>query len=321
MAITAAIHHVTHYKYARPITLGPQTIRLRPAAHCRTPIESYSLKVTPGGHFLNWLQDPHGNFLARVVFPEPVSEFGVEVDVLARMDVFNPFDFFLEDHAEEFPFSYGEELAKELKPYLGDPVGGGPLFENFMATVDRTPRRMMDFLVELNMKVNMGVGYLVRLEPGVQTPEQTFQIGTGSCRDSAWLLVNAARALGLAARFVSGYLIQLTPDVKSVDGPSGTEVDFTDLHAWAEIYLPGAGWVGLDATSGLLTGEGHLPLAATPAPGTAAPISGALEQVETEFHFEMDVSRKTRHHGSRCLSTTSPGHGSMPWGTRSINSS
>ncbi|HUF61779.1 MAG TPA: transglutaminase family protein [Verrucomicrobiales bacterium] len=291
MAITAAIRHVTHYRYARPIQLSPQVIRLRPAPHCRTPVLSYSLGITPEQHFLNWQQDPHGNYLARVVFPGNVSEFRVAVDLVARLEVYNPFDFFLESYAEEWPFAYDEDTKRELKSFTFPPVDTGPLFQDFLLRIDNSRRQSIHFFVELNQLLQKKVRYLVRMEHGVQTPEDTLRLECGSCRDSAWLLVNILRALGLAARFVSGYLIQLTPDIPSLDGPSGAKEDFTDLHAWAEVYLPGAGWVGMDPTSGLLAAEGHLPVACAPDPPAAAPISGSLEAVETEFEFRMEVSR------------------------------
>ncbi|OLP61025.1 IMP dehydrogenase [Xaviernesmea oryzae] len=295
MSIKASIYHLTHYQYDKPVQLGPQVIRLKPAAHSRTKVLSHSLKVTPAQHFVTLQQDPYGNFLARYVFPEPVRELKIEVDLIADMTVYNPFDFFVEEEAETWPFNYAEDLVEDLSIYRkAEPAS--PALKAYLDGIDRTPRNTVDFVVELNAKLQKDIGYVIRMEPGVQTPEETLVSARGSCRDTSWLLVQILRHLGFAARFVSGYLIQLTPDLKALDGPSGTEVDFTDLHAWAEVYLPGAGWVGLDPTSGLLTGESHIPLAATPHYRNAAPISGGfIGQAQTSFAFDMKVERVAEH--------------------------
>ncbi|MEO8019529.1 MAG: transglutaminase family protein [Pseudomonadota bacterium] len=290
MSIHVALNHVTHYRYDRLVALGPQVVRLRPAPHCRTRILSYSLKVTPGKHFVNWQQDPEANYLARFVFPEKTRELRIEVDLVAEMAVLNPFDFFLEPYAETFPFGYQGAEKRDLAPYLVM-FRGEPLFKEYLRTIPRERKRTIDFLVELNARLANDIKYLIRMEPGVQTPELTLLKKSGSCRDSSWLLVQLMRHMGLAARFVSGYLIQLTADMKSLDGPSGPEKDFTDLHAWCEVYLPGAGWIGLDPTSGLLAGEGHIPLACTPEPGAAAPVTGATDKAEVEFEHRMGVER------------------------------
>ena len=290
MSIHVALNHVTHYRYDRLVALGPQVVRLRPAPHCRTRILSYSLKVTPEKHFINWQQDPEANYLARYVFAEKTRELRIEVDLVAEMAVLNPFDFFLEPYAETFPFGYQGAEKRDLAPYLVM-FRGEPQFKEYLRTIPRERKRTIDFLVELNAKLANDIKYLTRMEPGVQTPELTLTKRSGSCRDSSWLLVQLLRHMGLAARFVSGYLIQLTADMKSLDGPSGPEKDFTDLHAWCEVYLPGAGWIGLDPTSGLLAGEGHIPLACTPEPGAAAPVTGAVDKAEVEFEHHMGVER------------------------------
>ena len=333
MAIHVALHHRTHYTYDRPVAHGPHVVRLRPAPHCRTPILAYSLKIGGGEHFLNWQQDPFANWNGRLVFNEPMREFSVDVEVVAEMAVYNPFDFFIEDAASYFPFTYEALLRKDLAaflelgpltprfsayldwiranllghasfaaPHAAMPVGGRatdihsgghlPVAGVLHPKPDADKRlRTIDFLVAINQHLQHDTKYLIRLEPGVQTPEETLVKRSGSCRDSAWLLCQLLRHCGLAARFVSGYLIQLKPDVKALDGPSGTEVDFTDLHAWTEVYLPGAGWVGFDPTSGLLAGEGHVPLSCTPEPSTAAPVSGATDPCESKLHHEMKVTR------------------------------
>ncbi|PHS63563.1 MAG: IMP dehydrogenase [Thalassobium sp.] len=290
MTIRVALQHNTYYHFDRAVNLSPHVIRLRPAPHSRTPIHSYSLKVTPAEHFINWQQDAYGNFLARIVFPEKTRELSVEVEVIADMTVINPFDFFLEEYAENFPFKYDKQLKKELTPYLKTSTEGRR-FAKQLAKVPRQKQRTIDFLVAVNQQVQALVEYCVRLEPGVQTPEETLKLAKGSCRDSAWLLVQLLRHSGLAARFASGYLVQLTADEKALDGPSGPEKDFTDLHAWCEVFIPGAGWVGLDPTSGLFAGEGHIPLACTPDPVSAAPIQGATDKCKVSFDFSNTVER------------------------------
>ena len=290
MSIHVALHHVTHYRYDRLINLGPQVVRLRPAPHCRTRILSYSLGILPAKHFTNWQQDPQANYLARLVFLEATRDFRIEVDLVAEMAVINPFDFFLEPYAEHYPFEYESWQCNELAPYFKrEPLT--PLFESYLAGVSKEKKRSVSFLVDLNHQLSGEIKYLIRMEPGVQSPEETLSKRSGSCRDSGWLLVQLLRHLGLAARFVSGYLIQLTPDVKSLDGPSGPPKDFTDLHAWAEVYLPGAGWIGLDPTSGLFAGEGHLPLSCTPEPASAAPVTGAVDECAVDFSHDMSISR------------------------------
>jgi uncharacterized protein (DUF2126 family)/transglutaminase-like putative cysteine protease len=301
MTIKVALEHRTSYTFDRPVRVYPHVVRLRPAPHSRTPIEAYSLRIEPSDHFINWQQDALGNFLARLVFPNPTSQLTITVGLIADLKVINPFDFFIEDWAETWPaggLSYPKALADDLEPYLRpvdedeDGSGPGELVTEWVRDFSvRTGTRTIDFLVALNQAINADVGYSLRMEPGVQTPDVTLRTGIGSCRDSAWLLVSILRQLGLAARFVSGYLVQLASDVEAIDGPSGPAADFTDLHAWAEVYIPGAGWIGLDPTSGLFAGEGHIPLAATPHPSSAAPITGGIEPCESVLEFSNTVTR------------------------------
>jgi len=289
MAIRLALHHKTVYRYDRPVSLSPHLVRLRPAPHTRTPVHRYTLKVEPPDHFVHWQQDPFGNYVASFVFREQTRLFSIEVDLVADMVAIDPFDFFVEDCAEHWPFTYEPQLAKDLAPYL-EVKEDGPHLTDWVAQVPRAKRRTVDMLVDLNRRLSDHVGYVIRMEPGVQTCEKTLRKAKGSCRDSGWLLAQILRHLGFAARFVSGYLVQLAPDMKSLDGPSGPESDFTDLHAWCEVFVPGAGWIGLDPTSGLFAGEGHIPLACTPDPDSAAPVTGAYRGGKAEVHFEFENS-------------------------------
>lgn len=291
MSIRVAIRHSTEYEFKPSVELSPHIIRLKPAAHCRTPINSYSLHIRPKDHFINWQQDPFGNYLARVVFLKKTQRLLIDVEVIVEMVTINPFDFFVDEFAQRFPFEYPVSLKKALLPYLECNVITEPL-ARWLEAFERIPKeRSIDFLVRLNQQLQQDIDYKIRMEPGVQTPEATLAKGSGSCRDSAWLLIHLLRHLGLAARFVSGYLVQLTPDQKPLEGPSGPEEDFTDLHAWAEVYLPGAGWVGLDPTSGLFAGEGHIPLACTPEPELAAPIEGSTDKCKVDFQFTNTLTR------------------------------
>ncbi len=290
MTIHVALQHHMRYRYDRRVRLGPQIVRLRPAPHCRTRILTYSLRVAPEPHFVNWQQDPFSNWQARYVFPDLADHLDVTVDLVAELAVLNPFDFFVEDSARTFPFAYDSDLAQDLEPYLRT-TAEGERFAAYLAGIDAAAPNTVDFLVALNRRLQNDIAYLVRLEPGVHAPEETLARGRGSCRDSAWLLAQLLRRLGVASRFVSGYLIQLKPDQPPLEGSVGVDADFTDLHAWVEVFLPGAGWIGLDPTSGLLAGEGHLPLAATPDPFHAAPITGSVEPCEVAFDHEMSIER------------------------------
>ncbi len=293
MSIQVALHHATRYRYDRPVKLGAQVVRLRPAPHCRTRILAYSLTVEPHPHFLNWQQDPQSNWLARIVVPEATEHLTVTVDLTAELNVINPFDFFLEPEAESYPFDYPSELMEDLKPYFRK-AEVGARFREYLAAVPRKEKPTTAFLFDLNAKLQSDISYLIRMEPGIQTPDETLSSRAGSCRDSAWLLVQLLRHLGLAARFASGYLIQLKPDVKSLDGPSGAEQDFTDLHAWCEVYLAGCGMGRPRSHFGPVRGRRSYPARLRREPDTCGPHHRRARRMRSELRI-----RDVRHAGSR----------------------
>lgn len=301
MTTRVALEHRTTYRFGEPVHLFPHAVRLRPAPHSRTAISGYDLRVEPSGHVLRWHQDPFGGWVAQVVFTETATQLEVTVSLVADLEPVNPFDFYVDDYASTAPFAYPTTLRDDLAAYLR-PVDDGPrgsgLSPKSTAWVESTIARalggeggeptlpVVELLVRLNRAVREQVAYSTRMEPGTQTPADTLDRAVGSCRDSSWLLVAVLRHAGLAARFASGYLLQL--ETAGDDGPSR---DSAELHAWAEAYVPGAGWIGLDPTSGLLTGEGHIPLSCTPSPTSAAPISGTTTPAEVDFSYETTLTR------------------------------
>jgi uncharacterized protein (DUF2126 family)/transglutaminase-like putative cysteine protease len=269
-------------------------MRLRPTAHARARIETYRLLIEQE-HRLRWQQDPYGNHIARVHFPAdaPVRALDLLVELVLDVRPVNPFDFLLEDLAERVPFAYPDELRRELAPFLSldDPAfARGERFAEFDAGLPRAGTTV-ELVTALNLAVNQRVRYVIRDEAGVYTPEVCLREGRASCRDSAVLLAAVLRGRGLAARFVSGYLVQPTDEGMIPDQPRGVSRDVVDLHAWCEVYLPGAGWIGLDATSGLLCGEGHVPLCCAATPSLAAPLEGTSDVGADEVSFHMTVGR------------------------------
>ncbi|HEY1555651.1 MAG TPA: transglutaminase family protein [Kofleriaceae bacterium] len=288
------VQHRSRYRYPAPALLGPQVIRLRPADHARARVESYRLDIAPE-HRVHWQRDPHGNHAARVTFKSGQRIESLELLVELALDVrpVNPFDFFVDARAKTTPFTYPDALAGELAAFLdtGDPAYrlGRRTLELLAALPGEADT--IDLLVEINRRVREAVAYVIRDEPGVWTPEQTLAEGRGSCRDSGVLLVALLRARGIAARFASGYLVQLADEGMIPDEPRGVDRDVVDLHAWAEAFVPGAGWIGLDGTSGLFTGEGHIPLACTASPAHAAPLDGTSDVPASAVEFTTRIAR------------------------------
>ena len=277
MANHVALTHTTQYRYSRLVGLGPHIVRLRPAPHCRTPILTYSLRIAPEPHFINWQQDPFGNFMARIVVPDETREFSATVDLVADMATINPFDFFVEDAAASWPFSYDPVLAGELKPYL-EPLPGTPLLDNYIRKITGQSSTVA-FIIELNRKLSQDIAYQVRMEPGVQTPEDTLNSRRGSCRDLAVLMMEAARSLGIASRFVSGYIY--TPQSSGLAGGGAT-------HAWMQAYLPGAGWIDFDPTNSIVGNRNLIRVAVAWAPEYVLPLWGTYFGPPGAF-LEMDV--------------------------------
>lgn len=289
MTVRVHLQHGTRYRYDRPVALGPHEIRLEPLPACRTPVSSYTLSVRPARHAMNWYYDAAGNHVARVLFQEKTPLLEIDVDLTADLKPVNPFDFLIEPAVERYPFGYDDPVRRDLSPYLAPVESGERLrrwLTDFLAPETAGGRGTVDLLVRINQRLSQDIAYVTRLEHGVQPCEDTLRLRSGSCRDSGWLLVQLLRHLGFAARFVSGYLIQLVGD-----GPDAPATDRADLHAWADVYVPGAGWIGFDPTSGLLAAEGHIPLARSSTHELAAPVTGSVEPCHSEMEASASVRR------------------------------
>jgi len=289
MSTLVSLQHGTRYQFDRAVTLGPHEIRMKPVPACRTPVSSYSLAVRPARHMMHWHHDAAGNPVARILFQDRFSELEIDVALTADLASLNPFDFLVAPGAERYPPAYPDAERPDLQPYFAALESGERLqgwLADIHAAVNRDSCGTVDLLVAINERVKRDITYVTRMEHGVQSCEETIGFGKGSCRDSAWLLVQVLRHIGIAARFVSGYLVQLAGS--AADAP---KIDSADLHAWAEAYVPGAGWIGFDPTSGMLAAEAHIPLARASTPALAAPVTGSVEPCNTQMQFAMRVQR------------------------------
>jgi len=288
------IQHQSVYRYPTPASFGPHQVRLRPASHARARIENYTLKV-PSEAAVRWQQDPSGNHVAHLAFKKGTRLPALEITVELAVDIrpVNPFDFFIDPRCEVIPFAYPAELSRDLAPFLerGDPeLATGEQFEALLAAMPKS-EPTVPFLVAANQLVHGALRYVIREEPGIWTPEETLKNGRGSCRDQAVLLMALLRARGLASRFASGYLVQLQDEGMLPGEPKGVSKDVADLHAWTEVFLPGGGWVGLDPTSGLFCGEGHIPLASVARPALGSPVEGTADRAAESISFSMKIAR------------------------------
>lgn len=287
------LQHRSRYRYAEPALLGTHVLRLHPAAHAKATIETYRLGCEQAER-IRWVLDPHGNRVAQLTFAdERQRELDIQVEMAVEIRPINPFDFRIDHGCEELGFRYPSEYRGELEPFLqlDDPAYEmGPRFEAMLAELPKSGG-IVEALVAFNQGVRSAIAYVIREEAGVWTPEQTLVQGRGSCRDVAVLLVALLRRRGVAARFVSGYLIQVADEGMLPDLPKGLDRDVADLHAWAEAYIPGAGWIGLDATSGLFASEGHIPLACAATPALAAPLRGTADLRAESVEFSLGVAR------------------------------
>lgn len=293
MSKLVALHHRMTYTYDQPVQLGPHTLRLRPSGCCWTSIDQYRLTVTPEPTVIYQYEDPFGNWVERCLFGATVDKLDFTVEMVADLTPVNPFNFLILPEAARLPIDYSDELTEALHPYLRCRAVGSDA--SLLTSMDGSAEEdVVPYLVELNRTINDRIEYQPRTDPGVWTPQETLERGVGSCRDTAWLLTETLRQLGFAARFVSGYLIQLDVEVESANDERPTTEDQAALHAWTEVYLPGAGWIGLDPTSGFLTAEGHLPLARSPEPIGAAPVTGSTAPCEPQLQYSMSVERMDR---------------------------
>lgn len=299
MSSQVLVRHHTCYRYDRPVSLGPQIIRLRPVAAAQPFIQTYALRIAPPYVAQTWQHDAYGNQVAKVVFDGQVRFFDITIELEADLTPRNPFAFTLHPAALSWvqpapsqsggafkqPFYAYAPPAMPLQLYLDASHAGAGCMAFLANWLPTAPTETVAMLVALNKAVASHIQYQLRMEPGVWSPEETLERQSGSCRDSAWLMVALLRRLGFVARFVSGYLIQ------SGQSAEGEELLTCDLHAWAETFIPGAGWVGFDTTSGFLTAQTHVALAASPTPEDAAPVSGLLDQCHATFDVSMQAQR------------------------------
>lgn len=276
------IIHRTYYNFSAPVTLGQHTLRLRPREDHEMLIESFDIKISPEADVL-WHRDVESNSIAIASFDQPTQQLAIESEVIIQQYLENPLNFLVADYAVGYPFSYQQDDLVLLSPYIANSEGNtGEQLNSWINNIWRQGEAIETYslLLRLTKAINEGMTYKVREEPGVQTANETLACRTGSCRDFAMLLMAAARRLGLAARFVTGYLhAPLSPDAGAT-------------HAWAEIYLPGAGWIGFDPTTGAIVGADHIPVAVARMAESVPPVAGTfVGNADSQLDVGVWVSR------------------------------